>query len=83
MQSRVDKFPACVSAIFLAALLPIVALASDGADSRCDDAAEIAEVPDLAQVTQTLSTEIEQLRASTGIPSVSIVLMRDGEIVWS
>jgi CubicO group peptidase (beta-lactamase class C family) len=55
------------------------------ADSLCDDAPEAATAvdADLQQVKVALSLEIEQLIAATGIPSVSIVLLREDQVIWS
>ena len=37
---------------------------------------------DLADATRILSTECEAILQSTGIPSISIALLREDEIVW-
>ncbi len=38
---------------------------------------------DLASVTRSLEQEIERVLAETGIPSISLALIRDGEVVWA
>ncbi len=51
-------------------------------------AAEAATVQDadpgaLASVTASLEREIEKILDETGIPSISLALIRDGEVVWA
>ena len=38
---------------------------------------------DLTSVTTSLEREIEKILDETGIPSISIALIRDGEVVWA
>ena len=38
---------------------------------------------DLASVTASLEREIEKILHESGIPSISIALIRDGEVVWA
>ncbi len=38
---------------------------------------------DLASVTTSLEREIERILDETGIPSISLALIRDGEVVWA
>ena len=44
---------------------------------------EGAPEPELALVTQTLERELEQLLEASGIPSISLALIREGEVVWA
>jgi len=46
-------------------------------------AARESEPRKLASVTTTLEQEIEKILAETGIPSISLALIRDGEVVWA
>ena len=38
---------------------------------------------DLARVTTSLERQIEKILDETGIPSISLALIRDGEVVWA
>ncbi len=46
-------------------------------------AAQDANPRDLASVTTSLEREIEKILNETGIPSISLALIRDGEVVWA
>lgn len=39
--------------------------------------------PDLATVTSRLEGEVDKILRETGIPAISIALVRDGEVVWT
>lgn len=38
---------------------------------------------DLDRITATLETEIQKILSETGLPSVSIALLQDGEVAWT
>jgi CubicO group peptidase (beta-lactamase class C family) len=46
-------------------------------------AAQNARAADLGTVTARLETEIAKILKETGIPAISIALVRDGDVVWT
>lgn len=46
-------------------------------------AATHAQAPDLAAITSRLQAETERILRDTGIPAISIALIRDGRVAWA
>ncbi len=74
--------PTAWAFIWLAAwgLLAVAPAAAPAQDAGSRDP---RDPPDLASVTTSLEREIEKILHETGIPSISIALIRDGQVVWA
>jgi len=64
-------------------LRPLVAVLLLGLLTAEPALAETPPTPSLSKVTESLEREIRRILDETGVPSISLALVRDGKVAWS